>query len=246
MSDKLFDKCISLRRIKLLGVKVVEFRAFNNCTFLADVEFGNKLEVIEQWAFVHCNSLRSITMPSVRSIGEWAFNNCKQLTDLDLPKGLEMVGQYAFQDCRSLRRIAMPLKDNMIDNGVFYDCRKLTTITLVGGFHKTVASLHLESWRNDVIVQVDRINQVLSNTPAEEKSAEIRQWIRSVVQKTEHYKTEHKALLKETVTLLELALWKANLDENLGGLLELEGVRTQGDNGKGQEKRYASRQVRVL
>jgi len=39
--------------------------------------------------------------------------------------------------------------------------------------------------------------------------------------------------LKETITLLELALWKANLDENSGGLLEQEGVRTT----RGQRKR---------
>ena len=32
-----------------------------------------------------------------------------------------------------------------------------------------------------------------------------------MIGKTEHYKTEHRVLLKEATTLLELALWKAQL-----------------------------------
>ena len=32
--------------------------------------------------------------------------------------------------------------------------------------------------------------------------------------------------MKEATTLLELALWKDNLNDNEGGLLEREGVRT--------------------
>ena len=35
-----------------------------------------------------------------------------------------------------------------------------------------------------------------------------------VIDRMEHYKVEHKLLLKEALTILELALWKANLDEN--------------------------------
>ena len=33
----------------------------------------------------------------------------------------------------------------------------------------------------------------------------------------EHYKTEHKVLVKEAVALLELALWKANLPDEIDG-----------------------------
>eukprot|EP00986_Skeletonema_menzelii_P017796 scaffold22110_cov46-Skeletonema_menzelii.AAC.1 len=42
----------------------------------------------------------------------------------------------------------------------------------------------------------------------------------------DHYKAEHQKVLKEATTLLELALWKANLDDSEGGVLEREGVRT--------------------
>jgi len=81
--------------------------------------------------------------------------------------------------------------------------------------------------------EVDRINLILPNTLAEEKTVVIYQWIRSVIRKTDHYKAAHKALLKEATTLLELALWKANLDDNEEGVLEKEGVRTT----RGRRKR---------
>jgi len=139
----------SLRLIKLLGVKVIEMAAFFECRGLTDVEFGNnKLETIRPSAFAYCTSLRNITMPSVRTIDAWAFQSCNKLTELDLPADLDMVGEFAFDHCPSLRRITMPLKYDMIDANVFRNCPNLTTLNLVGGIHKTVALLHMESWRN--------------------------------------------------------------------------------------------------
>ena len=61
--------------------------------------------------------------------------------------------------------------------------------------------------------EVDRINQVLQNAPHLEKTDAIQPCIRSALRKIEHYKAEHNKLLKEATTLLELAIWKAKLDE---------------------------------
>lgn len=68
--------------------------------------------------------------------------------------------------------------------------------------------------------EMDRINLVLPDSY--NKTVTIRQWIRSVLDKVEHYKYEHKVLVKEAMALLELALWKVNLGEND---VALEGVR---------------------
>ena len=46
------------------------------------------------------------------------------------------------------------------------------------------------------------------------KGAAIQQWNRSVLDRMDHYKVEHRIILKEAMTLLELALWKAKLQEN--------------------------------
>ena len=64
-----------------------------------------------------------------------------------------------------------------------------------------------------MIAEIDRINQVLPNTSRREKTEVIKQWIESLVDKMDHCKSEHYRYMKEGITLLELALWKAKLGE---------------------------------
>ena len=46
---------------------------------------------------------------------------------------MRTIHEGAFDACHELKRIALPLKDNIIQNDVFNDCYKLTTVDLVGG-----------------------------------------------------------------------------------------------------------------
>ena len=71
----------------------------------------------------------------------------------------------------------------------------------------------MASWKAEMIAEINRINQVLPNTHADDKTDEIRQWLQLVAYRMNHYKTEHCRYVKEGTTLLELALWKAKLDE---------------------------------
>ena len=101
-------------------------------------------------------------MPNVRTIASYVFYECKQLTEAELSEDLARIGEAAFINSR-LRHIAMPLKDDMFDaDYVFEGCRDLSQIDLVGGIHKTVL---LNSWRNEMNDQIDRINRDLPNTP---------------------------------------------------------------------------------
>ena len=80
---------------------------------------------------------------------------------------------------------------------------------------------------NQTLRVIESINQAIPDAQCTTKGAATNQWIRSVLDKLEHYKTEHKVLLKEAMPLLELALWKANLDENeCNGIASQEGVRS--------------------
>ena len=216
-----FSGCISLRSIKLPGVRVIGAHAFEGCevhgSALEDVEFGDKLETIGNGAFFLCDSLRNIKIPKVRVIGESAFWGCGQLTDVELlSEDLERIENDTFEDCYCLRRIAIPLRNNLFGEYVFNECSYLTQVDLVGGIHKSISSLHLESWKSDMYVEIDRINQDLPNTPHYEKTAAIQQWIGRVVERMEHYTSEHYALLKDNMTQLELALWKSKLHEMEG------------------------------
>ena len=217
VEHRAFNNCTSLMgSIKLLGVKIIEEGAFT--LVLAEVQFGVMLETLGSCAFMNCDSLSNVTMPSGRSIGFSAFGICKQLTDLDLPEGVETIQEIAFYNCNSLGRIAIPLKSD-IEGNAFIGCTNLTTMDLVGGIHRTVASLHLEEWKNEMKGEINRINEILPNTTSSQKTAEIQEWMRAVISRLDHYKAEHNALLKEATTLLELALWKAKIEENEGDSL---------------------------
>ena len=214
IEEDVFYGCHSLRSIKLLGIRIIKGRAFWCCQNLTDVEFGDKLETIEKDALHFCTALENIKMPSVRTVGKWAFGECSELSDVEFGEELRTLEERAFCCCPKLRRIALPLKDGIIGDLVFTQCPMLTTVDLVGGIHQTVASLHMESWRIKMNKEINRINQVLPTTAAWQKTGKIRQWMESVIRRLDRYKAEHKAILKEATTLLELALWKDKLGDN--------------------------------
>ncbi len=244
-----FSHCCSLRGIKLPGVRVIEKGVFYQCNALADVDFGNnnKLETIGEGAFDGCYALTTIEIPKVRVIEGWAFYGCKQLTAAKFSEDLQTIGPRSFEDCECLQRITIPLKVKMFGiDPIFHDCYELSQVNVVGGIHKTISSLLLQSWRNEMNDEIDRINQVLPNTGRYEKTAAIRRWNTRVLERIEHYKSEHYALLKEDMTQLELALWKANLHNEE----EMEEAREQPtkkakidrktENARRQEQRITS------
>jgi hypothetical protein len=206
-----FNECPCLRSVtKMQGVIEIGEQAFYSCNALSELEF-DKLEIIGEWAFAHCYSLRSINMPSIRRVGACALSNCTALTDVVFGQDLERIENNVFYGC-ALRRIVFPLKGYLfIGHNAFGNCGNLSRVdTLAGGIHKTISSLHLESWRGEMQDEIDRINQTLPNIRYG-KSEAIQEWIDGVLQRMEHYKNEHKMLLKEAMALLELALWKAKL-----------------------------------
>ena len=64
-----------------------------------------------------------------------------------------------------------------------------------------------------MITEINRINQVLPNTPADDKTEVIRQWMALLLDKMDHYNAEHRRYVKEGISLLELAIWKTKLGE---------------------------------
>jgi hypothetical protein len=229
-----FCRCRRLRRVtKMQGVIEIEDDAFIGCSALSELEF-DKLEIIGEGAFMDCSSVRSINMSSIRRVGGEAFMRCRAFTGAVFGQHLERIGGYAFYTCTALTSIVIPLKDNLfLDEYAFENCENLSRVdTLAGEIHKTISSLHMETWRNEMEGEMNILNQTLPNTPL--KTIALRQCIIRVLSRMEHYKTEHKILLKEAMTLLELALWKAKLlNEADDAAAAQEGVRVT----RGQRKR---------
>eukprot|EP00986_Skeletonema_menzelii_P004536 scaffold1552_cov151-Skeletonema_menzelii.AAC.1 len=175
IEDDAFARCVSLRGIKLLGVREIGAGAFQGCSAL---------------------SIRSIKMPSVRTVQDFAFSQCRQLNDVEFGIELETIGSFSFYNC-NLQRIVIPLKDNLFPLSAneqrykqFVGCNNLTTVDLVGveAINNTISSLLLKSWKDELNQEIDRINQELPDTQAHEKTDLIRRWIISVIERMEHYK----------------------------------------------------------
>ena len=216
-----FYNCKLLRRIHLKSVVEIGEYAFYGCRNLADVEFGDKLEIIGRSAFDGCCSLNHLKLPSIITISMQSFWKCKALIDVEFSERLETIEGRAFWGCSRLEHIAIPLKRDLFEIDVdmfdmytqFHGCDQLVKVDLVGGIHKTVSSLHMESWRSEMEEEINRINQVLPDAQTRDKTGEIRQWIDTVLEKMDHFKAEHYRYVKEAITLLELALWKTRLGE---------------------------------
>ena len=233
-----FFNCRSLPRINLKSVVEIDEGAFDRCKSLESVEFGDRLEIIGRSAFNGCVSLslQHLQLPTIITIGGCAFWNCRRLTDVELSELLERIELSTFYRCERLQRIAVPLKRDLFafnQYSQFYnqfdECEKLATVDLVGGIHKTVASLHMESWRDEMIEEINRINQVLPNTSRLAKTEEIRQWMETVLDKIDHFKEEHYRHVKEGITLLEMAIWKAKLGEKEDNSVEGRTKKTKVD-----------------
>ena len=218
-----FVGCDSLTHIDIQSVKILDSYALAE-SGLTELDCDN-LEIIRDNVFENCKSLRRIIMPKVKIIEGCAFEST-DLEGVEFPEVLEKIqGGNVFYGNRSLRRIVLPLKkdlffaedseeeDYLYADTAFDGCDNLATVELVGGIHNTVSSLHMESWRKDMIQEINGINLTLASIPSPQKTKVIRWWMQSVHSRIEHYKTKHYIVLKEATTLLELALWKAKLEE---------------------------------
>ena len=81
-------------------------------------------------AFNYCQQLtKVISTAKIESIGSQAFSNCSKLEEYPFNEGLTSIGNGAFQST-ALKTAILPNTLKEIGNSVFYNCSKLTSLTL--------------------------------------------------------------------------------------------------------------------
>ena len=87
---------------------------------------------IPNYAFYDCENLKElIIIAGVQSIGQSAFRYAGSIESLSIPETVTSIGEYAFADSDI---IALHLNGcPTIPSYAFYDCEKLTTITISDG-----------------------------------------------------------------------------------------------------------------
>jgi hypothetical protein len=215
-----FYGCKRLRRINFpANLSVIGWLAFAFCHDLADLEFPERLQMIGEEAFRACNSLTIVKLPeNLDVLGKQAFLGCICLKEVEIPSGRKRIGigYGAFGSCTNLKRIATPLNVQLLSTNhqIFDGCVLLNSINITGGVHEVISALALEKWRNEINAEIRRINSILPNIIRGPKTMRMHEWMESVHFKIERYKLEHNKLMKEATSLLELALWKAKLEED--------------------------------
>ncbi|EJK66143.1 hypothetical protein THAOC_12953, partial [Thalassiosira oceanica] len=90
-----FRDCTALRQVTIpASVIRLGTGVFISCINLAKVHFDEGLEIIGAGAFYECTALRSVTVPSsVTELGNWAFSDCTNLTEVILLGGKKLLNQ---------------------------------------------------------------------------------------------------------------------------------------------------------
>ena len=153
IGDSAFDNCYKLKEVELSdGLKSIGNSAFSSCG-LKEVELPDGLKSIGDSAFAYCDSLTEMHIPdSVEKLGNGMFTCCDSLRTVNLPRQMEEIPESMFFGCEQLRSCSIPetvrsigkraFSDSgitgmelpagikSIGNGVFGDCKNLSTITI--------------------------------------------------------------------------------------------------------------------
>ena len=86
-------------------VEKINSYAFYDCTFFRTIKMGDKVAVIEKFAFDGCTGLVNVLYTessNLREIGSKAFINCDNLNGILIPATVNTIAENAFASCKSL------------------------------------------------------------------------------------------------------------------------------------------------
>ncbi len=108
--------------------------AFSNASDLEVLSLGNRIDSIDENAFIGCSSLHQVDLGTCLSgIGRWAFSGCNLLEKVVIPDGVSRIGARAFYYCSGLRSVKMGRNLESIGGSAFYACTALHDVVLNEG-----------------------------------------------------------------------------------------------------------------
>jgi hypothetical protein len=113
------------------NVIFIEDQAFESCTNLTNVFFGNGLASIGIGAFEFDGLLGNFTLPnSLTDISDSAFADCESLTSVVIPNSVTSMGDYVFFGCNNLANVTLGTGITSIGIESFYANVSLINITI--------------------------------------------------------------------------------------------------------------------
>ena len=106
---------------------------FSGCSNLSKVTFGDGIVFIPKGLFANCDGLSKIVVPdTVTKIGEYAFSG-SSLEDIEIPDSVSSYESGVFYKCKKLTSIKLSNNALYIPGGFFSECESLEEITLPDG-----------------------------------------------------------------------------------------------------------------
>ncbi len=135
-----FSGCSSLTGSVALpkGITSIGNRAFENCSGIDAIVFGDGLSKIDSYAFLGCDMLAYVEFgnwveegtQSTVLINTQAFANLPALVEVKFNGvGPKKIGNSAFMNCVKLEAFTIPYSTESIDSYAFLNCSRLAAVT---------------------------------------------------------------------------------------------------------------------
>jgi len=196
------------------SVTEVHDEAFRGCSKLKEVVFSDGITTIGDGSFKGCKRLKRVVLDyGLKQIGDDAFANCVSLDSITFPSTVIKIGDRAFEDCSTLKQVIHMNEGVGIKYGwdVFHGCQlamKKYRIT------KIIEISHLKELEQ-------KIDEVGSTTQLRDENITIllTQPNPNIVRRQNTSRDKIGNLIqyyevKEATTLVELALWKAEISQS--------------------------------
>ena len=205
-----FYGCSSLQSIKLPST-VIEIgdRAFLGCSNLEEVVLNEGLEKIGCSAFQECTTLGRITIPStVLVVSKHAFCSCHYLREVVLHESIR-IEKHSFSDCRSFEMLSFPSISTRLDKIIragHYPRVEAKIDKVRGAVERRGSDMFLpvEAMKIPHRTNIGSFGASIANFDCKP----IKDSLDKIVRRIRYYE------VNETTTLLELALWKFNIDRD--------------------------------
>ena len=243
VAEDIFKGCKQLKKVVLNdGLQKIGNHSFYYCSKLEHINFpftlievgasefcggamknivlNEGLMKIGVGAFRNCTLLESITIPStITEIWGHTFAYCRNLRSVGLHEGIQSIHYRAFGNCPSLERFMFPnlsyRLDAIMQTGQYADVEnKIDNIRGLVERRGSIRRLHLVVQRRGSELFVSDVIWVQSPN-----------WIRTrgILGQIDQLLTYYE--LREATTLLELAMWKAKMDQVEENLINLDVYR---------------------
>jgi len=134
LANSLFENCLNLESVAFaINLQTIDSSVFKNCVKLSNVVLPETVMSVGYEAFAGCNlipvenDLRYVTYANGDKVIVEALN--KTLTEVEFPGQTVSIGTSVFMDMYSLERVDIPEGVVKIQDGAFWQCLGLTTVT---------------------------------------------------------------------------------------------------------------------